>query len=215
MNNDINNTNNNSNSSSNGVKHLGNVDPQFVEKLYNLFDSTIDKMTNSEYINAMTRYGGYLSYQQRLELNKKYAKIDGDRQIKNHENILKAQEEYYEKHIKPQIDPNLPLNSSYNLMVAQKASEEDAALQKLAESFKIAKEEARKHQVYQINESNNPKDNFLNVRHKNVIVQYRDGTISHYNEEEDKKRMEKYKQELQKNHQSEGFKPVEEDSEYS
>lgn len=205
------NQNNNSN-----VNHLRNLDPKFSENLYKLFNEMVERgASNAEYIEAMTRYGGYLSYQQRLELNKKYAKMDGDRQIKNHEETLKAQQKYYDQNIKPRIDPTLPVNSSYNLMIAKKASEEDAALQKLVAAYEIAKVEAAKNQTYKVSESADARNNFLNVRHKNVIVEYRDGTISYINEATERERMKLYKEKLEQNHKNDSFKSVENDPEYS
>lgn len=198
------------------VNHISNMNPQQAQSIFDSIDNNLHTMTNYQFLTVMTKYSGYLSYEQRLHLTKKYAKIDGDRQIQNYQTNKKLREEFYNNNIKAKIDPNLPIESTYNMNVARKAAEEENKLKQLSIAFEEAKKEAENAPI-QIQETNDMMKNVMNVRAKKVIVKFQDGTISHINEEEEKKAIQEYKNKLKQQSQAPGSKnyDVGMDDEYS
>lgn len=193
--------------------HISNISAEQSEFIFNAINDNLEKLSNSQYLATMTKYAGYLTFQQRVDLAKRYAKIDGDRQIRYMEENKKLREEYYEKNIKTKIDPSLPINSQYNMMKAKKAAEEENKLKELERVFYEAKDMA-KNTTIKIEESNDPRKNLVNIRAKNVIVKYQDGTISHINEEVEKRAIEAYKNQLHQQRQNTSY-DVDNDDEYS
>lgn len=195
------------------MSHISNISREQSDFIFNSINDNLEKLSNSQYLATMTKYAGYLTFQQRVDLAKRYAKIDGDRQIRYREENQKLREEFYEKNIKAKIDPSLPINSQYNMMKAKKAAEEENKLKELEKVFHEAKEMS-KNAVVRIEESNDPRKNLVNINAKNVIVKYQDGTISHINEEEEKRAMEAYKNQLHQQKQNTSY-DVDNDEEYS
>lgn len=164
------------------------------KRIYEFIVLNMEKMSNPQYYEVIGMYGGFLTKEQRMELNKKYAKIDGDRQIANHDINSKFREEYFNKHLDIQFDESLPMNSSYNMKIATKKAEDESLLNKAIEAFNEVKNTGLSDEAYKIRGDNR----VVNLRSKNVIVEYNDGTIHHFNENVEKARMEEYKKHLNK-----------------
>lgn len=198
------------------VNHISNMNPQQAQSIFDSIDQNLHTMSNYQFLTVMTKFSGYLSYEQRLHLTKKYAKIDGDRQIQNYQTNKKLREDFYNNNIKAKIDPNLPIESTYNMNVARKAAEEENKLKQLSLAFEEAKKDAANAPIH-IQETNDMMKNVMNVRAKKVIVKFQDGTISHINEEEEKKAIQEYKNKLKQQSQAPGSRTydVGNDDEYS
>lgn len=198
------------------MEHLANITAEQSQLIFDEIKKHLDNMTNYQFLNTMTKYAGYLSYDQRLELSKTYAKIDGDKQIRYMEENKKLREQFYQDKIKARLDPSLPINAPFNIEVAKKAAEEENKVRVLEKVFTEAKELSKNESVT-IEEGRDPSKNVINAKAKRVIVKFQDGTISHINEETERRAMEAYKAQLQKNndlHQGKKY-DVGMDDEYS
>lgn len=195
--------------------HLKGLGQDQNETIYRAFLEQCTNMTNSEFFETLKMYSGYLTQEQTQNIINKYVKYDGDMQIKYHAINAAQRDKYYENFVKAKLDPTLPLESDYNRKIALDAALDKRKLNDLEKVWNTVKQssEAQRYVVKENEVVNSKFGKVINMKTKNVIVQYKDGEVEYIGRREEAQKIQEYKDSIRQKQPLDY--DIEDDPEYS